>query len=172
MCATMHTGKLIKSQKVYGTVHFNSEAKTVCKQRWFYKKSANNNNNTFICLFMCWSVCMKWCYVCVRFMWQLDWDCIWHQLGDSSCYCAAPWNSGPWTTAIPDIYCSPEPSHQSKMLLFQTTLRLSLYRPPLGEQTDLVVTLCKLVSGEYPYFILIRLLAILLEAVHDFTRPF
>jgi hypothetical protein len=78
--------------------------------------------------------------VCIRFMWQLDWDSIWHQLGDSSCYCAAPWNSGPWATAIPDIYCSPEPSHQSKMLLFQTALRLLLDRPPLAKQTDLIVT--------------------------------
>lgn len=167
--ATMHTGKLVKSQKLHichSIVYFNSKAKTVCNQRWFYKKRASNNNNSnnniiiiihlFIYLFMCWSVCMEWCYVCVRFMWQLDWDCIWHQLGDSSCYCAAPWNSGPWATAIPDIYCSPEPSHQSKMLLFQTVLKFWLDRLPLARQTYIVVRLCKLVFGDYPNFILTR----------------
>jgi hypothetical protein len=115
----------------------------------------------FIYLFMCWSVCMEWCYVCVRFMWQLDWDCIWHQLGDGSCYCAAPRNSGSWATAIPDVYCSPEPSHQSKMSLFQTSI---------GQADWFMVTLCKLIFGDYPDFILTRLLAILLEDFHDFTQ--
>jgi hypothetical protein len=124
----------------------------------------------FIYLFMCWSVCIKWCYVFVRFMWKLDWDCIWHQLRDSPCYCTAPWNSGPWTTTISDIYCSPEPCHQSKMSLFQTALRLSLDRRPLTKQTGLMVIVCKLVFGDYPGLISTRLLAILPEDFHDLTQ--
>jgi hypothetical protein len=62
---------------------------------------------------------MEWCCVFVRFVRQLDWDCIWHQLGDSPCYRAAPRDRGTWATAIPDIYSSPEPCHQGKTSLFQ-----------------------------------------------------
>ena len=45
-----------------------------------------------------------------RFKWELDRDCVRHQLWNSESHSTAPRDSGPRTTALSDVYGSSEPS--------------------------------------------------------------